>query len=184
VVFKRAHFKKVFLSHSLGRVAWALRLTGRAQPSTKFRAKKGKNMSSRKTFLTAIIIGGAIGLAPVLSWSQDAPAGTRQSPEQSGPGAKVPGTGSGAAQELSINDMKLIQLRLQEKGYDPGNVNGTADETTRVAIRKFQQDQGIPVTGTIDERTANELGFQYSTNPTSRGTGSERSAPSKQPSAR
>jgi peptidoglycan hydrolase-like protein with peptidoglycan-binding domain len=81
--------------------------------------------------------------------------------------------------------MKLIQLRLQEKGYDPGNVNGTADETTRAAIRKFQQDQGIPVTGTIDERTANELGFQYSANPTDRGgTGRDRPAPSEQPSAR
>jgi hypothetical protein len=124
--------------------------------------KKGKNMSSRKTFLTAIIIGGTVGLAPVLSWSQDAPGETRQSnPEQSGPGANVPGTRSGAAQELSKNDMKLIQQRLQEKGYDPGNVDGTADETTRAAIRKFQEDQGIPVTGTIDERTANQLGFQY-----------------------
>jgi hypothetical protein len=61
--------------------------------------KKGKNMSSRKTFLTAIIIGGTVGLAPVLSWSQDAPGETRQSnPEQSGPGANVPGTRSGAAQ--------------------------------------------------------------------------------------
>lgn len=119
-------------------------------------------MSSRKTFLTAIIIGGTVGLAPVLSWSQDAPGETRQSnPEQSGPGANVPGTRSGAAQELSKNDMKLIQQRLQEKGYDPGNVDGTADETTRAAIRKFQEDQGIPVTGTIDERTANQLGFQY-----------------------
>lgn len=149
-------------------------------------AKKGKNMSSRKTFLTAIIIGGTVGLAPVLSWPQDAPGGTRQStPERSGPGANVPETRSGAAQELSVNDMKLIQLRLQEKGYDPGNVNGTADETTRAAIRKFQQDQGIPVTGTIDERTANELGFQYSANPTDRGgASSDRPAPSEQPSAR
>ena len=143
-------------------------------------------MSSRKTFLTAIIIGGTVGLAPVLSWSQDAPGGTPQStPERSGPGANVPQTRSGAAQELSVNDMKLIQLRLQEKGYDPGNVNGTADETTRAAIRKFQQDQGIPVTGTIDERTANELGFQYSANPTDRGgASSDRPAPSEQPSAR
>jgi len=146
-------------------------------------SKKGKNMSSRKTFLTAIIIGGTVGLAPVLSWSQDAPGGTRQS----NPGANenVPGTRSGAAQELSKTDMKLIQQRLQEKGYNPGNVDGTADDTTRVAIRKFQQDQGIPVTGTIDERTATQLGFQYSKNPTYRGgTASDRPAPSQQPSGR
>jgi peptidoglycan hydrolase-like protein with peptidoglycan-binding domain len=145
-------------------------------------------MNSRKTFVTAIIIGGTVGLAPVLSWSQDAPGGTRQpNPGQSRPGEieNVPGTRSGAAQELSRNDMKLIQQRLQEKGYDPGNVDGTANDTTRVAIRKFQKDQGIPVTGTIDERTANQLGFQYSKNPTNRGgTAGDRPGPSEQPSAR
>ncbi|MGH7855237.1 MAG: peptidoglycan-binding domain-containing protein [Candidatus Binatia bacterium] len=141
---------------------------------------------SRKIVLTAIIIGGTVGLAPALSWSQDAPRGTRQpNPEQSRPGANenVPGTRGGAAQELSTNDMKLVQQRLQEKGYNPGNISGTADDTTRSAIRKFQQDQDIPVTGTIDERTANQLGFQYSKNPTDRGTASDRPAPSERPRA-
>jgi len=184
--FEQANLKRFFIAILL-RVAWPLRLAERAQRSRKIRAKKGKNMSSRKTFLTAIIIG-TVGLAPVLSWSQDAPAGTRQSnPEQSQPGAneKTPGTRSGTAQELSRSDMKLIQQRLQEKGYNPGNVDGTADDTTRVAIRKFQQDQGIPVTGTIDERTASQLGFQYSKNPTNRGgTAGDRPAPSQQPSGR
>ena len=144
-------------------------------------------MNKKKPFLTAIILGGTVGLAPLPAWPQDVPRGTRQpNPEQSRPGANenAPGTRAGAAQqELSTNDMKLIQQTLQEKGYPPGNVEGTADDTTRSAIRKFQQDQGIPVTGTIDERTANQLGFRYAKNPSNRGgTGGERPAPTEQPS--
>lgn len=134
-----------------------------------------------------MIIGGTVGLASTASWSQGIPGGTRQSsPEQSQPGAaeNVPGTRSGA-QELSANDMKLIQQRLQEKGYKPGNLDGTADDTTRGAIKKFQQDEGIPVTGTIDELTANRLGFRYAKNPTGHGAPpSDRSAPGEQPPRR
>lgn len=138
-------------------------------------------MNSKKTFFTAIVLGGTVGMA-MPAWSQEAPGGTRR-PSQSQPGANenVPGTRA-AAQELSRNDMKLVQQRLQEKGYDPGNTDGTADETTRAAIRKFQEDQGIPVTGTIDERTANQLGFQYSQQPTEGGgTQSDQPAPKPQP---
>ena len=80
--------------------------------------------------------------------------------------------------------MKLVQQRLQEKGYNPGTLNGTAHDTTRAAIRKFQQDQGIPVTGMVDERTVNELGFRYSKNPVDRGTASDQPAPSERPSSR
>ena len=142
-------------------------------------------MKKKKTVLTAMLLGGAIGLGPAMSWAQDAPRGTRQAdPERSRPnaGESAPGTRSGATQELSTNDMRLVQQRLKEKGYDPGNTSGTADDTTRSAIRKFQQDQGIPVTGTIDERTANQLGFEYSKNPGNRGTSG--AAPSEAPSPR
>jgi peptidoglycan hydrolase-like protein with peptidoglycan-binding domain len=139
-------------------------------------------MSSQIILLTAIVIGGTVGLFTGPSWSQDDPRGSRPAnPEQSQPGAKdnVPAA-RGATQE-STNDMKLVQQRLREKGYDPGTINGTADETTRAAIRKFQQDQGVPVTGTIDERTANQLGFQYSKNPMNRGTAGDQPAPSERP---
>jgi peptidoglycan hydrolase-like protein with peptidoglycan-binding domain len=142
-------------------------------------------MNSRKTFLTAIVLGGTVGMAPMAAWSQDVPSERRQpNPEQSHPGANENIPGARSRQELSQNDMRLIQQALLEKGYTPGNTDGTADDTTRSAIRKFQQDQGIPVTGTIDERTAKQLGFRYSKNPTDRGTASDRPAPSEQPSPR
>src|SRR5688500_20206038 len=108
---------------------------------------------NRKMLFPAIIIGGTDGLATGPSWSQDGPRGSRQAnPEQSSPGASenVPAT-RGAAQELSTNDMKLGQQRLQERGYNPGTINGTADDTTRTATRKSQQDQRVPDTRTIEE---------------------------------
>ena len=140
-------------------------------------------MNSKKTLLTAMILGGTVGLAPMPAWSQQAPAERRQpNPEQPRPGASenVPATRGSATQELSQNDMKLIQQALQEKGYNPGNINGTADDTTRATIRKFQQDNAIPVTGTIDELTANKLGFRYAKKPTNPGgTGSNQPVPSE-----
>jgi len=144
-------------------------------------------MKNKKTLISVMLVSGTIGLAPAVSWAQDAPQGTRQAdPEtsQPSPGQSAPGARSGATQELSTNDMRMVQQRLQEKGYSPGNTNGLADDATRAAIRKFQQDQGIPVTGTIDERTANQLGFEYSKNPSNRGTAAEGGTPSEPPSPR
>jgi len=65
----------------------------------------------------------------------------------------------GGTQELSKKDMQAVQQVLKEKGYDV-SVDGTANNSTRAAIRKFQQDEGLVVTGMIDEKTANRLGFQ------------------------
>ena len=143
-------------------------------------------MRKKKLLLPAVMIAGTVGLSAPIA-AQDTPRGTRQpSPVQprTTPNESAPGSPAGAAQELSQNDMQMIQQRLEEKGYKPGNVQGRADDTTRAAIRKFQQDEGIPTTGTIDELTANRLGFRYAKTPTERGGAGERSAPAEQPSAR
>jgi peptidoglycan hydrolase-like protein with peptidoglycan-binding domain len=165
-------------------VAWPLRL--RKADATLQQTKERKHMRGRKIFLPAVMIAGSLGLSALPSWAQGTPGGARPSnPEQprSGAAESVPGSRAGT-QELSQNDMKLIQQRLEEKGYKPGNVDGRADDTTRAAIKKFQQDEGIPTTGTIDEVTANRLGFRYAKGPTDRGGTGERSAPAEQPSPR
>jgi peptidoglycan hydrolase-like protein with peptidoglycan-binding domain len=144
-------------------------------------------MPRKKLLLPAVVIAGTVSLSALPIAAQNTPPGTRQpSPEQprSTPSESAPGSSTGAAQELSQNDMQMIQQRLEEKGYKPGNVQGKADDTTRAAIRKFQQDEGIPTTGTIDEVTANRLGFRYAKTPAGRGGAGERSAPAEQPSPR
>jgi peptidoglycan hydrolase-like protein with peptidoglycan-binding domain len=67
-----------------------------------------------------------------------------------------------AHKSLSNNDMEAVEQALQQKGYDVGKVDGRADNASRAAIRAFQEDEGIPITGMIDENTAGRLGFQKS----------------------
>jgi uncharacterized protein len=44
-------------------------------------------------------------------------------------------------------DLISIQTELRSKGYDPGPVDGLMGPKTREAIRRFQGDQGVRVTG-------------------------------------
>jgi peptidoglycan hydrolase-like protein with peptidoglycan-binding domain len=64
-------------------------------------------------------------------------------------------------QEVSRNDMKAAEQALQAKGYSPGRLDGMADDAARSAIRSFQKDKGLPITGTIDRRTADDLGVEF-----------------------
>lgn len=53
--------------------------------------------------------------------------------------------------------IKKVQRKLKEKGYAPGKVDGVFGKNTKIALVKFQEDQGIPTTGAIDEITINTL---------------------------
>jgi peptidoglycan hydrolase-like protein with peptidoglycan-binding domain len=66
--------------------------------------------------------------------------------------------------------MKAVEEALQQKGYKVGRVDGVADDDARKAIRSFQKDNGLSITGMIDQRTADKLGVRISNS-----NGSERS---------
>jgi len=107
-------------------------------------------VNMKKNFLGAIILGGTVGLATSPGWTQESPGETRQPyPEQTRPGEQegIPGMHGGGTQELSKKDMQAVQQVLKEKGYDV-SVDGTANNSTRAAIRKFQENEGLVVTGT------------------------------------
>ena len=55
--------------------------------------------------------------------------------------------------------MTEIQIRLKELGYYSGAINGVYDDATVVAIKNFQADNGIYVTGAVGGVTANALGI-------------------------
>lgn len=55
--------------------------------------------------------------------------------------------------------MTEIQSRLKELGYYAGSVNGVYDDATVVAIKNFQKDNGIYVSGAVGGVTANALGI-------------------------
>ena len=50
------------------------------------------------------------------------------------------------------------QARLQALGYDPGPLDGRWGAKMAAAVSKFQQAQGLPVTGELDKATQEKLG--------------------------
>lgn len=55
--------------------------------------------------------------------------------------------------------MTEIQTRLSELGYYTGAINGVYDDATVVAIKRFQEDNGIYISGAVGGVTARALGI-------------------------
>ena len=53
--------------------------------------------------------------------------------------------------------IRQIQGVLQERGYDPGPLDGVLGKKTREALRRFQKDHRLAVTGDIDTDTKTTL---------------------------
>ena len=53
-----------------------------------------------------------------------------------------------------------VQQALKDDGFYSEPVDGTMRQSTREAIRSFQQSNHLNVTGTLDDDTARELGVQ------------------------
>jgi peptidoglycan hydrolase-like protein with peptidoglycan-binding domain len=56
---------------------------------------------------------------------------------------------------------------VNTEGYPGENherirINGVPDDHARKAIRSFQQDNGLSITGMVDQRTADKLGVRIS----------------------
>lgn len=65
------------------------------------------------------------------------------------------------AQEAALNlpqsARRLAEARLKELGLKPGSVDGTFDDKTRRAIRRYQEARNITVTGYLDQQTVVRL---------------------------
>ena len=64
---------------------------------------------------------------------------------------------------LSTDEMASVNRALSSKGYKPGPAGSAMTEQTREAVRAFQKDNNLPITGTIDQRTADKLGVTLKT---------------------
>lgn len=60
---------------------------------------------------------------------------------------------------LGLNPLtaRLVEARLDQLGLEPGQVDGTFDAQTRRAIRRYQRDRDMPVTGYLNEPTVVRL---------------------------
>ena len=118
-------------------------------------------MRKRRLISRAMFIGGTVAVLAGPAWSQEAP-GERRQPDRNltRPGDEnIPGMQQGTV-ELSKDDMRKVEEALKTKGYDPGKIDGVVDDANRAAIRSFQKDKTLPITGTVDSRTAQELGVR------------------------
>ncbi len=64
-----------------------------------------------------------------------------------------------AAPGAFANNAVALKNALYGAGYDVDNVSNTMDSGTRSALRAFQQDQGLKVTGELNETTKSALGM-------------------------
>lgn len=58
----------------------------------------------------------------------------------------------------SFEALQFAQIALRDRGYYTGPINGQVNVATREALRRYQRDHKLPVTGDLDLRTARDLG--------------------------
>jgi peptidoglycan hydrolase-like protein with peptidoglycan-binding domain len=62
-------------------------------------------------------------------------------------------TNGGGAEQV-----KAVQKALQDKGMDPGPIDGKMGPKTMAALKQFQKDQKLPESGRVDDQTREKLG--------------------------
>ena len=82
---------------------------------------------------------------------------------------------------VTSDDVRKAQTALKAKGLNPGE-DGRMDAKTQQALREFQKSNNLPMTGVLDDKTAEKLGVSKSSDlrsvPQSGGLSSDRSLPS------
>ena len=68
-------------------------------------------------------------------------------------------------QIIAKDNVKLVQQRLQAEGVYAGPIDGELNTQTEVALREYQQKQGIPPSGAPDEATMKELQIRLPASP-------------------
>ncbi len=97
-----------------------------------------------KAVLPLALIGAlAVGTAYAANMSSD---------NQSGMSGQS-GMTSSSRQHMSQNEIKQIQSKLKQQGYDVGKVDGQLGPNTQQALRQFQEDKGMQATGQPDRET-------------------------------
>ena len=71
-----------------------------------------------------------------------------------------PGITAAQPQQMVVSpqEVQRAQQALKARGYDPGATSGNLHAGTQDALRKFQKDNNLPVTGVLDSNTAAKLG--------------------------
>jgi len=65
----------------------------------------------------------------------------------------------GSSKTDSWEAIRSAQSPLRERGYYRGEIDGRITTATCAALRKFQKDSHLSLTGTLDRTTLQELGI-------------------------
>jgi hypothetical protein len=65
---------------------------------------------------------------------------------------------STASSRYDPTTVRNVQQALNDKGYNPGSVDGQWGPNTEDAVRRFQQASGLPQTGELEGSTLTALG--------------------------
>ena len=65
-------------------------------------------------------------------------------------GLHVTSTMSHADETVQRSRVLTAQVLLRKLGYDLKEVDGTLNDRTIAAIKKFEKDKGLPITGKVD----------------------------------
>jgi peptidoglycan hydrolase-like protein with peptidoglycan-binding domain len=88
-------------------------------------------------------MASVLWLAPVVLEAGEAGRAGEQPPTQ--------------ARLLTKDQLQKVQERLQAEGLDPGPPTGAMTPQTEAALRRYQEKQGLPVTGAADAATLQRL---------------------------
>jgi peptidoglycan hydrolase-like protein with peptidoglycan-binding domain len=59
--------------------------------------------------------------------------------------------------DAANGDVRAAQQALQDKGFNPGPIDGVMGPRTSAAVRDFQQKENLTVTGQLDSETRSRL---------------------------
>jgi peptidoglycan hydrolase-like protein with peptidoglycan-binding domain len=80
---------------------------------------------------------------------------------QMGTGSQAPAAprAGGPNGQADADQVRGLQKALQDKGMNPGAIDGVSGPKTEAAIRAFQREQKLPETGRLDPQTRERLGM-------------------------
>ena len=129
--------------------------------------------------------------APPEQGAQQEQGAEKQESAQKEEGAQKKGTQKKASMKLDPEQAKALQRKLQDTGDYMGNIDGIVGPQTTAALRDFQSENDLAVTGMLNDETRQALGLAEGaeeTEPTA-GTEEEMEAgaaeePEKEPAAK
>ncbi len=99
--------------------------------------------------------------------------------------AATPSYGSGAPQasstEMTSNTIRDVQQSLQQDGLYRGQIDGVWGPQTRSAVRRYQQQHNITVTGQLDQETLSSMNLGGTNQGSAQQPASQRYGSNEQP---